>query len=64
MTVPPKKWRNSRQLRAYRAILDKAARTSSDGATVTLDITTAMALAQICAQAEHTERNHEHPGEL
>ena len=59
MAVPPKKWRNERQIRGVQSQLQAAANASRDGEAGTVDLTTIRAAIEICEQARHIERNHE-----
>lgn len=59
LEVPPKTWRNSRQIAAYAGQIRSAITVSKDGAFCDINLATAYALVEICCQAIHTERNHE-----
>lgn len=58
MPVPPKKWRNERQLRGIQANVQGGLNACIDGATVEIDYTTAKAVIEIIEQARHTELGH------
>ena len=51
-------WRNSRQLAGMEGILTRAINDCTDGAYVTLDLTSARNLQEIVRQAKHTEVGH------
>ncbi len=51
-------WRNSKQIAGMEGILQRAVNNCEDGATVTLDITSARNLLEIVRQAKHTEVGH------
>lgn len=48
-------WRDGDQIRGVRSQLQKAINLCSDGASVEVDIKTAMNLIEVCRQAAYTE---------
>jgi hypothetical protein len=52
------KWRNSAQLRGVRSQVQAAINACTDGASVALDLTTALNVIEVIKQAEHTETGH------
>lgn len=58
MAAKALKWRNGNQIRGHMANLISAIRCCMNGSEITLDLSTARALVQICKQAAHTEDGH------
>ena len=55
------RWRSSKQIAGVRAIAVAAYNASDDGAEAVISLKALSNLIEICDQAAHTERAHEHP---
>ena len=51
-------WRSGNQIRGVRAQLQAEINLCRNGSEITLDLTTAHSLIEICRQAAHTEDGH------